>query len=382
MEVSSPLSKEKWRLLAICSIIFSIGHALRVLISPYLGVLQNVLNLSYAQTVLLYSSYDVGYMVGLFVIFLFGGMSVVSRGIMVVPVVYLLGLVFSFLSSSFLELFTSRFFLGFATGIYLTHGLDLLSYAFHKTERGKMMGYHSIGSSVGRLYGSLIGGFISAMFGWREPFLFLAIISGLVTIPSLLVLRNVKIRASSVRYTELKRIMPHVFIYGIALFFFLSSVSLFPLYFSNIMELRSDVIGVLLAIVTFTTIVANPIIGVLSDRYEKRKVISVLFLICTILSVCLPFVRNIWEAVFFSVALGITVTSPIQIMLAIITCVADDERRSSAIGYFNGASFLLSLLTLNIFGKLVEVLGLQLVITLIGAVTLFGVSLTLRFLRD
>jgi len=376
------LLEGKWKLLAICSIIFSIGHALRVLISPYLGVLQDALSLSYAQTVFLYSSYDIGYVAGLFSIFFFGGMRVVGRGVMVVPLIYLLGLISSFYSSSFLELFISRFILGFATGIYLTHGLDLLSYVFHREERGKMMGYHSIGSSVGRLYGSLIGGFISSIFGWREPFLLLAIISSLIAIPSLLKLKDVKIEVSSVRYKRLKKILPHILIYGIAFFFFLSSVSLFPLYFSNVIGLGSDVIGVLLAIVTLTTIVANPIIGVLSDRYEKRKVISALLLICTFLAIYLPHVENVWEAVFFSVILGVTVTSPIQIMLAIITYVASEEERSSAIGYFNGTTFLLSLIILNLFGKLIEFLGLKLVITLIGAVTLFGVFFTLRFLRD
>jgi len=376
------LLEEKWKLLAICSIIFSIGHALRVLISPYLGMLQDALGLSYAQTVFLYSSYDIGYVAGLFSIFFLGGMRVVGRGVMVVPFIYLLGLASSFYSSSFLELSISRFILGFATGIYLTHGLDLLSYVFRREERGKMMGYHSIGSSVGRLYGSLIGGFISSIFGWREPFLFLAVISSLIAIPSLLKLKDVKIEVSSVRYTGLKRILPHILIYGIAFFFFLSSVSLFPLYFSNVIGLRSDVIGVLLAIVTLTTIVANPIIGVLSDKYEKRKVISALFLICTFLAIYLPYVENVWEAVFFSVILGITVTSPIQIMLAIITYVASEKERSSAIGYFNGTTFLLSLIILNLFGKLIEFLGLKLVITLIGAVTFFGVFFTLRFLRD
>ncbi len=345
-------------------------------------MLQDALGLSYAQTVFLYSSYDIGYVAGLFSIFFLGGMRVVGRGVMVVPFIYLLGLASSFYSSSFLELSISRFILGFATGIYLTHGLDLLSYVFRREERGKMMGYHSIGSSVGRLYGSLIGGFISSIFGWREPFLFLAVISSLIAIPSLLKLKDVKIEVSSVRYTGLKRILPHILIYGIAFFFFLSSVSLFPLYFSNVIGLRSDVIGVLLAIVTLTTIVANPIIGVLSDKYEKRKVISALFLICTFLAIYLPYVENVWEAVFFSVILGITVTSPIQIMLAIITYVASEKERSSAIGYFNGTTFLLSLIILNLFGKLIEFLGLKLVITLIGAVTFFGVFFTLRFLRD
>lgn len=380
--MSSSFTGEKWKLLAICSAIFSIGHALRVLISPYLGVLQNVLNLSYAQTVFLYSSYDIGYMAGLFSVFLFGGVGTVSRGVMVVPMIYFLGLIFSFFSNSFLELSISRFFLGFATGIYLAHGLDLLSHTFHKAERGKMMGYHSIGSSIGRLYGSLIGGFISTIFGWRGPFLLLAIISGFIAVPSLLTLKNVKIKVSSMKYTELRRISSHVLIYSIALFFFVSSVSLFPLYFSNIMGLKSDVIGMLLAIVTFTTIVANPIIGILSDRYEKKKVISALFLICTILSLYLPFVKNVWEAALFSVALGITISSPIQIMLAIITYITDDKRRSSAIGYFNGISFLFSLVLLNVFGKLAEFLGLQPIIALIGAVTFFGVFFTLRFLRD
>ncbi len=374
--------EEKWRLVAICSMIFSLGHALRVLISPYLGVLQDALSLSYMQTVFLYSSYDIGYVASLLLVFLLGGMRVIRRGVMVVPFIYLMGLILSFSSGHLIELLIGRFAQGFATGVYLTHGLDLLSYVFRKEERGKMMGYHSIGSSMGRLYGSLIGGFISSMFGWREPFLILAVISGLVAILSFMKLRGIEVRVSPARFTRLGRILPHVLIYGIVLFFFQSSLSLFPLYFSNVLGLKSDVIGVLLAIVTLTTIVANPIIGTLSDRYEKRKIVSALLLICTLLAICLPYVRNLWEAALFSIVLGITISSPIQIMLAIITYVTREGERSSAIGYFNGIAFLFSLMILNLFGKLIELSGLQPVITSIGAVTLFGVFFTLKFLRD
>lgn len=380
--MSSLAVGERWRFLIACSAIFSVGHALRILISPYLVILKDVLNLGYTETILLFSSYDMGYMVGLLSIFLLGGMNNVKRGIMMTPMIYVFGLLFSFLSNSFLELSISRFILGFATGIYLTHGLDFLSRIFPKSKRGKMMGYHSIGSSAGRFYGSIAGGLLSVAFGWREPFLFLAIISGLVVIFSFFMLKDVKVMAISERYTQLRRIFPYMMIYSIVTFFFLSSMSLFPLYFSNYVKLKPDMIGILLAIVTFTTIVVNPIIGIWSDRYGKRKVLSVLLLFCTILAVYLPFVKTVGEAVLFSIILGFVISSPIQVMLAYITYTVNERGRSSALGFFNGTAFILALVMLNGMGKLAEISSLRTAIASIGLMTIVGTILTIYYVKE
>ncbi len=373
---------EKWKFLIACSAIFSIGHALRILISPYLGILKEALNLSYTGTILLFSSYDIGYIVGLFFVFFLGGMSNVKRGVIITPVIYVFGLLFSFLSNSFLELSINRFILGFATGIYLTHGLDFLSRIFPKSKRGKMMGYHSIGSSAGRLYGSIAGGLLSVAFGWREPFLFLAIVSGLVTVFSMLVLKDAKVVAISERYVQLKRIFPHMIVYSIITFFFLSSISLFPLYFSSYVKLKPDMIGILLGIVTFTTIIVNPIIGIWSDKYGKRKILVILLLFCTILAMCLSLINTLEQAIFFSIILGFVISSPIQVMLAYITYTVDEKGRSSALGFFNGAAFIFALVMLNGMGRLAEMLDLRSAIVAIGLIIIVGIILTIYYVKD
>lgn len=93
------------------------------------------------------------------------------------------------LSSSYYQLLIILVIMGIVAGAYHPASVSLLSDSFEKEKRGKVIGFHLVGGSVGFTLAPILGGLIAATLGWRSAFIILSI-PALVAVP--LVLRMVK----------------------------------------------------------------------------------------------------------------------------------------------------------------------------------------------
>ncbi|KAK7464981.1 hypothetical protein VKT23_006189 [Stygiomarasmius scandens] len=79
-------------------------------------------------------------------------------------------------------------------------GAATLADIFDPEERGRKMGIYYIASLVGPSAGTFLGGILTSAFGWRGPFYFLAIISGVVLLSFILLFKDTFRRERSYTY--------------------------------------------------------------------------------------------------------------------------------------------------------------------------------------
>lgn len=372
----------KWRIFLICTGVFSAAHAVRAIISPIIPHLRDFFFLNYFQTSVLFSAYDIGFVVGLFGMFFLGEYLDKRKMVILAPTFLFFTSIYSALSPSFQHLFVSRFIGGIGFSFYFAFGIALIAEYFRKEEAGKMMGFHSVGSAVGRLYGAVMSGTLATLFGWQYSFYGMAAISGMFALFALLGLKSPTQtkpkRTGPPAWRRLidKRLLLTTFIYSLTILYLLASMSFFPLFLSKVGSLNADVIGYLLGLITIVTVIANPIIGTASDRFGKVRITMFLFLLSALLSAILPFLRGLLAFTLFALALGLVVSSTIQIFIAFITQITVSETRSSALGLFNGTGFLLGLIFLNMLGFMADLIGIEGIFYLLSAFMLGGVPMS------
>ncbi|THU95076.1 MFS general substrate transporter, partial [Dendrothele bispora CBS 962.96] len=86
---------------------------------------------------------------------------------------------------------------------FLIKGAATLADIFDPEERGRKMGIYYIASLVGPSAGTFLGGVLTSAFGWRGPFYFLAIISGVVLLTFILFFKDTFRRERSYTYQSI-----------------------------------------------------------------------------------------------------------------------------------------------------------------------------------
>ena len=79
------------------------------------------------------------------------------------------------LSSAYYPLLIILVIMGILSGAYHPSAVSLLSSSFERARRGKVIGLHLVGGSIGFTIGPVLGGLIAAMLGWRSAFIILCI---------------------------------------------------------------------------------------------------------------------------------------------------------------------------------------------------------------
>ena len=79
------------------------------------------------------------------------------------------------LSSAYYPLLIILVIMGIISGAYHPSAVSLISSSFEKARRGKVIGLHLVGGSIGFTIGPVLGGLIAVMLGWRSAFIILSI---------------------------------------------------------------------------------------------------------------------------------------------------------------------------------------------------------------
>ncbi len=347
------MSKGKKRaaglLVLVCTIIFidSLGYGIVV---PVMPVYARSLGVTQVGLGLLFASYALGNIAGALPFGILsdrlGRRHFLTFGMMAMAGAFI---IYAY-STTFLELFLSRFLDGLTAAANWSVGLAIVADAFPAGERGERMGMVMTAMGAGSIAGPLLGGVFYDWLGYKAPFLFVAglcVLGGLAAISS----RGLKCLVASAReesYLEMTRmVLRHPVLAVTLMIVMMGTINLgvleplFPVYLKENMGLSSTTIGLLFALTIFTFTVFSPLVGLWVDRRGKRAPMIWGLLATAFVVPALTFSKNLTEATILFSLCGFSITlfeTPTMPLIAdAIGSEGEGEVYGTAFGLFNMA---------------------------------------------
>jgi MFS family permease len=231
-------------------------------------------------------------------------------------------LLFAF-ATSYAGLLVARVLQGLAAAATWTSGLALLAEGFPSARRGQAMATAFAAANVGVLLGPPVSGFLTESLGPRSPFLLAAGLALADAAARVLLLRDDEPPAGErVGFTGLLgnatvRTLAGAMALGAALWALLEST--LPLHLDRTLGMRASEIGVLFAAAALTHTLTSPLMGRLSDRFGRLRILRIGFVLAALLLPLPAFLATKASVAVAMAALGVTasfVLSPVSPGLA------------------------------------------------------------------
>jgi len=226
-------------------------------------------------------------------------------------------------ASSYPLLLLARVLQGLAAAATWTSGLALLAEGFPSERRGQAMATAFAAANIGVLLGPPISGFLMESFGPRSPFLLAAGLALADAAARVGFLRDAeppageRVGLSGLLANATVRTFAGAMALGASLWAILEST--LPLHLDATLGMRASEIGILFAAAALTHTLTSPLMGRLSDRVGRLKVLRVGFVLAALLVPVPAFLSTKWAVALSMAALGVTasfVMSPVSPGLA------------------------------------------------------------------
>lgn len=231
-------------------------------------------------------------------------------------------LLFAF-ATSYAALLAARVLQGLAAAATWTAGLALLAEGFPSARRGQAMATAFAAANVGVLLGPPVSGLLTESLGPRSPFYLAASLALADAAARVLLLRDDEPpRGDRVGFTGLLgnatiRTLAGAMALGAALWALLEST--LPLHLDAALGMRASEIGVLFAAAALTHTLTSPLMGRLSDRFGRLRILRIGFVLAALLLPLPAFLATKASVAVSMAALGVTasfVLSPVSPGLA------------------------------------------------------------------
>ena len=231
-------------------------------------------------------------------------------------------LLFAF-AGSYPLLLVARALQGLAAAATWTTGLALLAEGFPSERRGQAMATVFAAANVGVLLGPPVSGFLTESLGPRSPFLLAAALALADAAARVLLLhdaeppRGERVSLRGLLANPTVRTFAGAMALGAALWALLEST--LPLHLDAVLGMGASEIGLLFAATALTHTLTSPLMGRLSDRVGRKKVLTVGFVLAALLVPIPAFVSTKVTVALAMAALGVTasfVMSPVSPGLA------------------------------------------------------------------
>jgi len=325
-------------------------HVLIALTVPLLPFIRNDFVLDYTQSGLVVSalalSYGIGQLPGGWLADRVGPHILINMGISGVA---LAGLLVG-LSQTYSMMIVFMIIMGVLGGGYHPSATPLISRSVEPKNQGRALGFHVIGGGASYFLAPLIGVAIATAWGWRGPFIVLAvptIIFGIVFY--VLLGGRAKMEKEKRRIAEshaettptpgrLRRLVAFMILSTFTQAILFSTIAFIPLFMVDHFGVSKETAGVSLAVIYSAGLWAAPLGGHLSDRLGR---VPVILAVCFFSGPIIYLLNLVPYGLSFGALLlimGMIATIRMPVSEAYIVDHTPDRHRSSILGiyYFSG----------------------------------------------
>lgn len=247
--------------------------------------------------------------------------------------------------------------LGIGTGFFQTASISMLSDLFRQ-DRGKAFGIQASSGSLTGLVPIIIP-ILAASFSWRMIFVGLAVITLIIAflfqraasestrLPTEISFRERFMDGAGVLKQKTTRLFFGVNL--VLVFSWIGTTSFFPTYMIESKGLTHLQAGICFSLLSLGGIVIKPLVGILSDRYNKRAIITVLLFLTASGLIVLVYVSSFAAlcatAVFISLG-----TSVFLVANSFLMHYWDVKGRGGKLGFYRSLTILIGSPTSAIIG--------------------------------
>ncbi|MBI2955453.1 MAG: MFS transporter [Chloroflexi bacterium] len=374
--------EDRYLVLALCCMCFSLYHAARQILLPALPIIKDELQLTYTEAGVVVGAYNVGYATTLllagYISDLFKRKPLILGGLLWLAIT----LALTTFARNFVEITIARFMTGIAFGTYFAPGIALITAYFSKEERGTAVSLHTgLGAGSGRFLAPALAGLTLVALGWA--FLFYAF-AAIALVTSVLFWRKAKDPASEQKGTLLpakelfRKVIRNRFLIvlgtcaGTITTCGVVTAAFLPLYLVNNLGMDVTFGGYAVALLNGMGIPMVPVFGYLSDRIGRRPVIiGVVFTSAVALFFLNRFTST--QQLIIAIALsGLFLGGAFPIIITYVVDVMPLIYRSASIGYVNTFTVLTSSIASVIAGAVSDNFGVAMVFPFLAAISTFG----------
>lgn len=234
---------------------------------------------------------------------------------------FVLGTLFCAVAPTFTLLVIARVITGIFGGVIGSISMAIVADLFSIQQRGKVMGFVQMGFGLSQILGIPIGLYIANLWGWNIPFLWIAIMAGIVAIVLFLKLKPITAHLALQKEQSAFEHLWHTVsqknyrigflstaLLSIGGFMMMPFGSAFAI---NNLKITAQQLPLLFMLTGFSTLLSMPLVGKLSDKINKFKI----FAFATILAIV---VTNIY-AHYTETPFGIVLITNVVMMISIMS---------------------------------------------------------------
>lgn len=378
MNVSKPKRQfsHKTQLLTALTLGHGTNDFYAVLLPVLLPVVALDFGLNYTQFgfILLITTISSGFLQPLFG-FLADRYGIQKQIVLLGFLMFALGLGGFSIATSFIALIFASFIYGFGQTTFHAQSTSYITSAFDE-HKGKAMGIHGLGGSIGNFLAPISAAFIITLFDWRLAALLLAIPAIILIV---LLAMNLENRQKSDHLSLFGDLTRKVFIlgvnFGLIIMFYKGFLAFLPTWLlENGMSLTSA--GSITSLMLVIGIIGQPMGGVIFDRFGGR----IIFIISPIIAGLALFVMTSvegWLVILMVVCIGAAITLTFPVALTMASALKSGQEAAMNVGIVIGISATMSSFTPLVTGFLADQFGLNTSFQLLLVLPILAVIMTM-----
>jgi FSR family fosmidomycin resistance protein-like MFS transporter len=273
-------------------------------------------------------------------------------------------------SQTFDQVLISRTMAGIGSSPQHPTGASYISENFSKERLGGALGINMAAAQVGFFLAPFAGSLLLASFGWRTTIMVFSAPGLLVGIAFLFIHESSRFqeRSHASSFAQLSeglhqvlsnRVVLGVLVLQTVMTFRTGAQSFLPSYFVNVLNMTSVQSGLIFALFMGSGIPAPYLLGHLSDRFGRKKVVVFSMSIAAILWYLLSYPRYTFPLISILVPLGLVNQGVAGVVQAFVADSTTHENRDLIYGIYFTISFALGSLSPVILGGVVDAYGFQ-----------------------
>ncbi len=213
-----------------------------------------------------------------------------------------------------------RFFLGMGAAMYFSPALGIIKNVFSDKSRGLAMGFYNGAFNLGAGIGLAIWGLIANFAGWRWALVIGGLLGLAITIENHIFLPKDPKNSNKLEWKTVLQ-NRNIWFLGMSLAgfwgaFFASAQFLDP-YLVQSKLMNPDIVGFISSLTLITGAFGGPLIGMISDRVKKRKILLYSLAIAMALLISTIFTTNFITIWIYAVLIGIISAGLFSVLYAI-----------------------------------------------------------------